>query len=184
MENKINIFEFIVHELKKWYSEKNEINSLLEFNAKNDFSILKLIKLHFLVVTINSGKEGILLDEFSFFAMPYGPVETDIYTRIKTNPDFTSFTVNNFKSVFRDENYLGEVIEKGIMDSIEKSIQRLKEVDDNLINADAGSLVELTHKWNSWRITYSEARKLGKYSLPISSELIKKDNKYLSLEVF
>lgn len=184
METKIEIFEFIVHRLKDWFMEKNNIFSLEEFNRKNDFSVLKLIKLHFLVSTIDSAKDDALLNQFTFCAMPYGPVETVIYNRIKNNPVFSSFTVDNFKSDFISNNYQSEWNDTILIAIIDKSIAKLKEIDDNLINADAGSLVELTHKWNSWRITYSEARSLGSFSKVIDNNLIRKDNKYLSLQVF
>ncbi len=184
METKIEIFEFIVHKLKDWFMEKNNIFSLEDFNRKNDFSVLKLIKLHFLVSTIDSAKDDTLLNEFTFFAMPYGPVETTIYSRIKNDPSFNSFNVDNFRSNFTNSDYLGGWNNNTLMLFIDSSISKLKDIDDNLINADAGSLVELTHKWNSWKITYSEARKMGSYSKAIDNELIRKDNKYLSLQIF
>lgn len=184
METKIEIFEFIVHKLKDWYMDVNDIHNLEDFNKRNDFSILKLIKLHFLVSTVNSRDDDKLLNEFTFYAMPYGPVETIIYNRIKTNPNFNSFTVNNFKSNFILDNYNGNWHNEDLINSVNKSLFKLKDMDQDLINADAGSLVELTHKWNSWRVTYSEARSSGSYSKEMDRELIKKDNKYLSLQIF
>jgi uncharacterized phage-associated protein len=184
METKIEMFEFIVHKLKDWYMDVNDIHSLDEFNKRNDFSILKLIKLHFLVSTVNSRDDDKLLNEFTFYAMPYGPVETIIYNRIKANPCFSSFTVDNFKSVFTSNDYKGSWYNESLISSIKASLNKLKDMDENLINADAGSLVELTHKWNSWRITYSEARNQGQYSKEMDRELIKRDNKYLSLQIF
>ncbi|HOD11421.1 MAG TPA: DUF4065 domain-containing protein, partial [Flavobacterium sp.] len=179
METKIEIFEFIVHRLKDWFMEKNSISSLEDFNRKNDFSVLKLIKLHFLVSTIDSAKNDALLNQFTFYAMPYGPVETVIYNRIKSNPIFSSFSVDNFKSNFINNDYQSEWNDSDLIDIIDKSIAKLKDIDDNLINADAGSLVEVTHKWNSWKMTYSQARDLGQYSKQIDNDLIKNDNKYL-----
>lgn len=184
MEPKIEIFEFIVHKLKDWFMEKNNVFSLEEFNRKNDFSVLKLIKLHFLVSTIDSAKDDSLLNQFTFFAMPYGPVETDIYSKIKENPDFGSFVVDNFKSTFSTENYTGNWRNVELESLIDKSILKLKRLDENLINADAGSLVDLTHNWNSWKITYSEARAINSYSKEINNDLIRRDNKYLSVEIF
>lgn len=184
METKIQIFEFIVHRLKDWFMEKNGIYNIDDFNKKNDFSVLKLIKLHFLVTTIDSAKNDALLNQFTFYAMPYGPVETFIYNRIKDNPIFNSFTVDNFKSDFRNDNYQSEWNDMYLIDIIDNSIAKLKDIDYNLINADAGSLVEVTHKWNSWKMTYSQARDSGVYSKEMNNELIKNDNKYLSLQIY
>lgn len=184
METKIEIFEYIVHKLKDWFMENNSLKGLEEFNQKNDFSVLKLIKFHFLVTAVNSGENNLLLNQFTFYAMPYGPVETTIYSKIRVNPNFNSFVVNNFKSEFFQTNYNGDWKDNELEELINKSILKLRSLDENLINADAGSLVDLTHHWNSWKKTYSEARAINLYSKEINNDLIKNDNKYLSVEIF
>ena len=83
MDIRIDIFETIVHKLRDWYMEENGIETIEDFNNINDFSILKLIKLHFFVTAINSNEDNSLINKFVFFAMPYGPVETFIYSKIK-----------------------------------------------------------------------------------------------------
>lgn len=182
MDTKIEIFETIVHKLKNWFMEENNINSIEDFNRNNDFSILKLIKLHFFVVAINSNDDNTLIEKFDFFAMPYGPVETEIYSNFKNNYKFSNFSINNFKTEFTT-NLPSKEISKNIIQSIDQAIDSIKNIDSSFINADAGSLVELTHKWNSWKIIYNEARSNNSYSKQIPSELIKKDNKILNLEL-
>ncbi|MDQ6471154.1 DUF4065 domain-containing protein [Flavobacterium sp. LHD-80] len=182
MDNKIEIFETIVHKLKDWFMQQNKMNSIEDFNNNNDFSILKLIKLHFFVTAINSNEDNTLINRFDFFAMPYGPVETDIYSQIKISCEFSNFSIDNFKANFT-ENIPSKTISPDLITSIDASIKSIKEIDSSFINADAGSLVELTHKWNSWKTIYEEARNNGIYSKPIPRELIKKDNKILNLEL-
>ncbi len=182
MDSKIEIFETIVHKLKDWFMEENNIASIENFNNNNDFSILKLIKLHFFVTAINSNEDNSLIDKFDFFAMPYGPVETSIYSQIKINNTFSNFSIDNFKANFRS-NIPTKEIDSDIINSINNAINSIKKIDSSFINADAGTLVELTHKWNSWKIIYSEARNSGVYSKSIPRELIKKDNKILNLEL-
>jgi len=182
MDTKIEIFETIVHKLKDWFMEENNMASIADFNSNNDFSILKLIKLHFFVTAINSNEDNTLINRFDFFAMPYGPVETDIYKQIKISCVFSNFSIDNFNANFT-ENTPNKTISEGIINSINNSITSIKEIDSSFINADAGSLVELTHKWNSWRVVYDEARSNGIYSKPIPRELIKNDNKILNLEL-
>lgn len=182
MDTKIEIFEVIVHRLKDWFIEENKIVSIEDFNRNNDFSILKLIKLHFLVTAINSSKDDTLINEFDFYAMPYGPVETDIYNKIKISSVFSNFSINNFKAEF-ESNTPFKLIENNLIISIDNAINSIKEIDSSFINADAGSLVELTHKWNSWKKVYAEALKIGSYSKKMEKDLIIKDNKVLNLEL-
>jgi uncharacterized phage-associated protein len=182
MDSKIEIFETIVHKLKDWFMEQNNIASIEDFNDNNDFSILKLIKLHFFVTAINSNEDNSLIEKFDFFAMPYGPVETYIYSQIKINSNFSNFSIDNFKAKFTSNTPTKE-INSDLIISINNAINSIKEIDSSFINADAGSLVELTHKWNSWRIIFNEARNSGSFSKSIPRELIKKDNKILNLEL-
>ncbi len=182
MDTKVKIFEVIVNRLKDWFMEENKIGSIQDFNRNNDFSILKLIKLHFLVTAINSSKDNTLINKFDFHAMPYGPVETDIYNKIKTSSVFSNFSIDNFKAAF-NSNTTPELIENNLIISIDNAINIIREIDSSFINADAGSLVELTHKWNSWKKVYAEALKNGIYSKKMDKDLIIQDNKVLNLEL-
>jgi len=178
---KIQIFEVIVHVLKNWYMDSKKISNIHDFNKVNDFSILKLIKLHFLVTAINSNQDDSLLNEFEFYAMPYGPVETSIYDKIKNDSNFSNFSLNNFKATF-DSNEPVDDIDDNLYHSILTSIELIKKIEPTLILSDAGSLVELTHKWNCWTRTFKDAKNNGYYSKLIPSDLIKKDNKILNIE--
>lgn len=180
MDTKIEIFETIVHKLKDWFMEENNIASIEEFNRNNDFSILKLIKLHFFVVAINSKENDILLNQNKFYAMPYGPVETYIYNSYKTNPIFDSFKISNEKISFQ-ENIQTPDLQGNYSNAINDSIKKLKKLEPELILADAGSLVELTHTWNSWKKNYNLAKSNGRYSHPIPTEEIKNDLKIVNL---
>lgn len=182
MKEKIEIFEVMVHKLKDWYMEQKKISGLEEFNRVNDFSILKIIKLHFLVTAINSENDDLLLNKFTFFAMPYGPVESDIYGKIKGDKDFASFSITNFNSNFSQNNPVAN-ISGDINNAIRNSIEIIKKIEPTLICSDAGTLVELTHKWNCWKKTYKEATSLGIYSKEIPKESILKDNKILNLDL-
>lgn len=178
MEN-IDIFKNIVYYLREWYMEKLAINKE-EFNECNDLNILKIIKLHFFVVAINSKENPLLLDKNNFYAMPYGPVETNVYNTYKQNPNFTHFNLSNENVVFNN-NQTFEVQENDYSNAIIQSILKLKELEPELILADAGSLVELTHTWNSWKKYYGIAKSVGKYSYPIPPEEIKNDVKIVNL---
>lgn len=177
----IKIFENIIFELRNWYIQQKNIKPE-EFNEINDFTILKILKLHFFVVAINSETKDGLLNKNQFYAMPYGPVETNIYTFYKqNNGNYDNlFTISNESTNFKNEVDLPK-IDQELKTEIKNAISRLKELEPNLILAGAGSLVELTHTWNSWKKYYNLARRNGGFSELMPSQEIKKDNKIVNL---
>jgi uncharacterized phage-associated protein len=177
----INIFESIVFELRNWYVGKKGISIDL-FNDFNDFTILKIIKLHFFVVAINSENQPSLLNKNKFHAMPYGPVETNVYDFYKANRgNFNGlFTISNERIIFT-EGAISPEIDPNLKADIIKSIEKLEELEPNLISAGAGSLVELTHTWNTWKKYYSLAKSKESYSELMPNEEIKKDKKIVNL---
>jgi uncharacterized phage-associated protein len=177
----INIFKNIVFELRDWYVTKRDISMDL-FNDFNDFTILKIIKLHFFVVTINCEEESDLLDNNTFYAMPYGPVETNVYNFYKKSKgDFDGlFTISNEKIVFSD-GAISPEITRELKEKISNAIQKLDELEPNLILAGAGSLVELTHTWNTWKKYYSLAKSKESYSELMPNAEIKMDKKIVNL---
>jgi uncharacterized phage-associated protein len=177
----INIFKNIVFELRNWYINKNGVSNDL-FNDLNDFTILKIIKLHFFVVTINSETKPQLLDQNTFHAMPYGPVETNVYDYYKSHKgNFDDlFTISNEKITF-SKGAISPEINPILKEKILESIDKLVELEPNLIIDGAGSLVELTHKWNSWKKYYSLAKSKQSYSELMPNEEIKKDKKIVNL---
>lgn len=67
-------FEYLLNGLLQWFS-----NGELYKNS-NSFSRVKVLKLLFFVAVIKDADGNDLLDIFDkFYAMPHGPVESDIY---------------------------------------------------------------------------------------------------------
>jgi uncharacterized phage-associated protein len=179
MANSIEIFKNVVFQLRDWYVEKAGM-SKEQFDENNDFSILKLIKLHFFVVAINSENDNSLLEKSEFWAMPYGPVETTIYNQIRNNKDFNEFILSNDKINFiTDKPFIDVETETRISDSI----RLLFDLEPRLLYTDAGTLVDLTHKWNCWRKNYSLARAKNTYSSIIPKEDIINDIKVVNLDL-
>ncbi|WP_275315327.1 type II toxin-antitoxin system antitoxin SocA domain-containing protein [Tenacibaculum bernardetii] len=178
MPHDINIFKNIFSLLKEWYKE--ELNySEDDFNLHNDFSILKLIKLQFFVAAINSKENDSILSGYDFFAMPYGPVETDTYKKIKSS-GIEGLNIDRYSTKILS-NF--SFVESHLHEEIINSIGILKKNEPKLIIADASDLVELSHKWNSWKRNYSLARIKGNFSARIPNEEIVNDNKTLSLDL-
>lgn len=163
--NKKIIFEIIVFELIEWYNRCASSQANLE-----SFTKLKLQKLLFLLsastATINDKK---LLNIFNnFYAMPYGPVESDIYNAmIENNFEHISFAhgyieINNNLTIdcFNEETAL-----------IQEAISFIKKENPSLILYTAAQLVEITHKWTSWKYAFDIAklRKKGSEKMNINS---------------
>lgn len=179
MANSIEIFKNIVFHLRDYCIKKSGI-TIDKFNETNDFTILKLIKLHFFVIAINCEKDDELLKINEFWAMPYGPVETNVYDRIRRNKNFNEFILSNEKLIFLDNK---PKIDVQIENKIIESIDLLLEIEPRILFADAGTLVELTHKWNCWKKNYSLARAKNTYSSIIPKEDIINDIKVVNLDL-
>ena len=179
MANSIEIFKNVVFQLRDCYIEKAGV-STEQFEKNNDFSILKLIKLHFFVIAINSKNDKFLLEQNEFWAMPYGPVETTVYNQIRNNKNFNEFILSNEKINFISEK---PFIDAGTETRINDSISLLFDLEPRLLFTDAGTLVDLTHKWNCWRKNYSLARAKNTYSSIIPNEDIENDIKVVNLDL-
>lgn len=171
MEDKEQVTQYILQKFSEWYEE-------MKPNASsNDLSILKTLKLLFLASTINSHDAGQnLLDLYydNYVAMPFGPVELDVYNyflRSSEIIDKKSLKVNALCFSNNIEN-------KSIIDDC---ILKLREKNQHLITLTASQLVELTHKYSCWINNYNKARAKNNYRGNISKEEIKNDEKFYFL---
>ena len=71
-------------------------------------------------------------------------------------------------------------IPKELKEKIDHSILSLKEKNASIVWYKSFDLVEITHKWESWRVAISIAKIFGKGSELMSTESIKNDLKYFS----
>jgi uncharacterized phage-associated protein len=172
---KIKAFEFITEKLLEWHGLPNN-------NEENDFSKLKLFKLLFFVSAVNASKTSNgLLDIFTnFSAMPYGPVESDVYENFKS---CRKVTVNQESTKINEVeiDYYLEI--NDFKQQIIDSINALKKANKELVYYSAYDLVELSHQWISWKSIFNLARKQDKLSLPIPTSLIKIEPKIFKLTV-
>lgn len=175
MNNKIELFEYFLYKLVNWFCSyyKTDID---QFNAHraNDLSKLKVFKLHFFTCTKNDN----LINIFnSFHALPYGHVESDVYNSINQlqfcEIDSVKLKINNELGFLnqKPDGYL----------FIDSAIEELKNLHNELISIPPFDLVEISHKWFSWRYTFEEARNKKQFSGYINPVLIMAEEKYYSL---
>lgn len=165
--NKLLYFEYILDKLLYWYVEGGSLEQA------NDLSILKSIKLLFFVsaVRANPGNDNNLIENVfnEFTAMPYGHVESDIYSILKRrNGDLNCFRFEE-NSLIRKIDFepYSVTLEQIFLDEIDLSINQIKEINFNLINESPFNLVELSHAWFSWRKNYTLGKSKGSHSWKI-----------------
>lgn len=143
-KNKNKIFEYFVYQLEQWRRESN---------VDCDLTKLRLQKILFFAATINSTQESHpLLDIFNrFFAMPYGPVELDIYESMKRN-EFENISFNGIHCQTDFEKFTQSTIDALTRQYIDDAVIALKNVGFDYLSAPVYTLVEITHKWSAWRI--------------------------------
>lgn len=167
--------KYIFIQFLDWYKES------FGESESNDLSILKSLKLIFLLSTINTNKqnESLLDFDFRYAAMPYGPVEKDIYDWFKEGKlddviDKQGIKNHNlFKTNFDSINCDFKKV-------VDTNIIVLKSENFYLITKSASYLVDLTHEFTSWKENYNKALSLGKYSEDIPKSDIQKDNFFYS----
>lgn len=165
METKIKIdsFEYVISKLLSWYKEISKKDDL------SSFTKLKLQKLLFLLSAVNATEQDrYLLNIFdNFYAMRHGPVESDIYNAMVENkfPHISFMQRNMTLKQIDFEINISEVYKK----MIDCAINQLKEKNNQLVVYPASVLVDITHKWKSWKDAMDIAITLGKGSEKIET---------------
>lgn len=173
--SKIVLFEYFLKKLVDWYCDYYSIE-LNDFNdhSFNNLSKLKVIKLHFFVCSTSEEALNIFDD---FHAMPYGHVESEVYNKL----DSLKFCyVSNSKLLITDIESFKKVMHPD-QKIIDTAVQRLRGINPQLISLEPFELVELSHKWFSWRYNFQKARNEGVYSRSINNDLIIREEKFYSL---
>lgn len=165
---KLQIFEYLVKRFIDWYKDINNNSDIIYA----EFTRLKLQKLLFLSAAINATESNSdLLSVFSnFYAMQYGPVESDIYNAMM-NDEFTKLSFSERYMIVQSDM-------AGIEQGIDNAIIQLRSKNEQLINYPAFKLVEITHKWKSWQDAYDIANALGNGSERMLVDNICCDTKY------
>jgi len=174
-KQKIVLFEYFLKKLVDWFCDYYRI-AVEDFNShpKNDLSKLKAIKLHFFACSTSEDALEIFDD---FRAMPYGHVESDVYNSLDSL-QYVRLTNSKLEILNWDTLIM---IENDSIPIIDEAVESLKDRNFDLISFSPFALVELSHKWFSWQYNFNQAKNIGIYSKPISTELISREPKLYSL---
>lgn len=180
---KLEAFEFMLFKLIDWFKEKNHLSNNHAFNANNDLSKLKVIKLNFFVAAAGAEEQNLLETFNNFHAMPLGHVESDIYNNLTER---TRYEISSSRLMIK-EAYIDNLessfplLTTDIKNKIDSAIQSLKTINEDFISYTAFQLVDLSHKWYSWRLMMDIAKSENKLSRKIPAEIIKQENKFFTL---
>ncbi|OUN68517.1 type II toxin-antitoxin system antitoxin SocA domain-containing protein [Barnesiella sp. An55] len=175
-QKKIKAFDYMLQLFEEWRDDHKTIKG-------KPLSKLTALKLLFLTAAPKKDKGDDLLDIFdNFYAMPYGPVESDVYNVIQANtlPSY----VSEYKIIKRREGgednsseYAGSEFE-----NIRNAVNALRAENEKLIELNAFDLVAITHRWDSWNRAMDFAEFMGQLSAKMPKDSIRKDsNKRFSL---
>ena len=147
-----------------------------------DFTTLKVLKLLFFISCISSqfSKDKNLLNIFNrFVAMPYGPVESDIYNKIQAD-ELKKYRLTTNECIIKD-NSASLNVDESTRHLIKQSITKLIAVNPNILSYSAFQLVDLSHKWSCWQICFKVAKDNNKSSIIMPINVIESSTKYYNL---
>ena len=163
---KIQAFEYWLTQMLKWG------NDMTPKVPNYTFTRLKALKLLFFTAAVKDKNGNDLLDVFdNFFALPNGPVESDVYNSI-TADQLIYYTFKDF-SLAAKQKFDDNGLNQDIKQRIEKSIAVLRERNEKIVAYNAESLVTLSHTWLSWQNAIMIAKVLGKSSYKMDIGLIR-----------
>ncbi len=163
---KKQLFEYVVFKLDQWYRETN-------YGKPLQITKLRLQKVLFLLCAVNATKanKGLLTVFNNFVALPYGPVEMDIYEVMNGANQFKylSFVGNDCKLVNMSEgSFTG--IDASYRVMIDAAVKSLRAKKRNYLTMPIFDLVELTHQWSVWQTAQLMAGILGRKSEDMSAD--------------
>lgn len=162
--NKKLLFEYLVDQLEQCRKERF-------YSSQETLTKLKLQKILFLVASVKSKDNDYpLLDIFNkFYALPYGPVELDIYEAMNEN-SFTNikFSGNECNYNFTERCFvdLDETLKKTVRDAL----QTIKDMGVDYISMPPFELVNITHKWTAWQVAMQVAEMCNSRREPMSTD--------------
>lgn len=170
------IFEYLVFRLNEWKLKLENENVKVPA-----FTKLRLQKILFLACAWNVTSANIrLLSVFNkFYALPYGPVEIDIYEAMKNR----SFQHICFEGNICICDSLMSPMFADVSDEhklyVDETIKHFMDSNFKYLSMPVFDLVELTHKWSVWQIAMQYAKLLGHNKARItSSDIIESKKSY------
>lgn len=168
--DKIEAFDYMLQLFEEWRDSHEELKN-------KPFSKLKAMKLLFLAAAPKEDGGDDLLDIFdNFYAMPYGPVESDVYNAIQEDK-LPSFSVK-YRSIepregaepYNAKRYNGKLYHR-----VRNAVNDLKEKNEKLVLLNA-------FRWSSWSRAMDFAEFMKQLSAKMSIDSIRDSSKIFDLK--
>lgn len=167
-------FEYLLTQMLKWGKET------IPVVPNYTFTRLKALKMLFFASVVKNEQGEDLLDVFNnFYALPNGPVESDIYNLI-TADQLTYYSFKEFSITVKND-YKDVGLEDNLKQRIDSSISILRQKNKMLLTYNAEQLVNLSHSWKSWQDSIQIARALGKGSYRMDVNKIRTNTQIFAL---
>lgn len=168
--NKILVFEYLVYRLDKWKKDIEKTGKIVP-----SFTKLRLQKILFLVCAWNTSDTDMrLLNTFkNFYALPYGPVEMDIYEAMKKSNSFQYIKFQRNECVYDklDESMFND-IQANERRWVDEAVEVFETNQRQYLTMPVFDLVNITHRWSAWKIMMDIATFLGNKKEEMSVECI------------
>lgn len=168
--DKYLIFEYLIFRLNEWKLKLEKDNIKVPL-----FTKLRLQKILFLVCAwkAESTNRKLLKIFNQFYALPYGPVEMDIYEAMKNRKYFHNICFDGNECIYEnlDESmFVG--VSKECRSLIDEAVDDFSKDHRQYLTMHVFDLVDITHRWSAWKITMDIATFLGNKKEKMSEECI------------
>jgi len=185
---KIEFFEYFLYQMLSTFDIKNYRNENGYINA--DIGMLKAQKLLFFTCSlsaINFEKENTDLFDFfdKFYAMPFGHVESEVYSYPSQNFIYFNFSRNSISQIkfYKETDFIVEP-HKNRKELFKKiliqTFSDFKIEISNLFDDSNYEIVEKSHRLTSWRNYYDIALSKNKNSEFIPIDFLRRESKFIT----
>ena len=164
------VFEYLVFRLNEWKLklEKEKIKVPV-------FTKLRLQKILFLICAwkAESTNRKLLKIFNQFYALPYGPVEMDIYEAMKNRIYFQYINFDGNECIYNNlEESMFVAVSEECRNLIDEAVDDFSKDHRQYLTMPVFDLVDITHRWSAWKITMDIATFFGNKKEKISVECI------------
>lgn len=164
------VFEYLVFRLNEWKLKLEKDNIKVPV-----FTKLRLQKILFLICAwkAESSNRKLLKIFNKFYALPYGPVEMDIYEAMKDRISFQYIYFDGNECIYDNlEESMFVVVSKECRNLIDEAVDDFSKDHRQYLTMPVFDLVDITHRWSAWKITMDIATFLGNKKEKMSVECI------------
>ena len=164
------VFEYLVFRLNEWKLklEKEKIKVPV-------FTKLRLQKILFLICAwkAESTNRKLLKIFNQFYALPYGPVEMDIYEAMKNRIYFQYINFDGNEWIYNNlEESMFVAVSEECRNLIDEAVDDFSKDHRQYLTMPVFDLVDITHRWSAWKITMDIATFFGNKKEKMSVECI------------